>query len=681
MEQTTAMKEYITTCPRNCYSTCSFRVFTEEGRVKRILPWEGNLATPEGPCIKGLSYLEREYSPERIIYPLQRQPDGSFRQIATDEALGIIASKLKEARENHGPHSVLFYKGSGHSGLSNDIAGSFWKLYGGATTTYGNLCWPAGLEAVRLTLGEVKHNVPWDLANASMIILWGKNSAETNVQEMIHIEKARKNGARIIVIDPRRTPTADKSDMLLRPRPGTDAALALAMARVIIDRGLTDREFISKHVAGYEEFASSLDITPAKAQDITGIPADVITELAVAAAGAGRLTIVAGYGLQRYTNGGQTIRSILSLPVITGMIGKPGCGFNFANLQSYIFDEVKEPLSYYPDPETDRPFRRVISMASFGRDFFSLGDPSIRVAWIERGNPVIQLPGSGEVIKAFDAIPFKVVVEQFMTDTAAMADIILPAKGIFDQADVTGSYWNPYIQYKPRVVDAPGEVLPESEIYWRLAGLLGMKVGNEQGIPAPDDYDNWLAARISHTPGFRHDELVRRPVIPDQNDNPAYGDMRFDTPSGKIELLSGRALKLWGVNPLPAFVPPEDFGEAHLPFRLMTPNIASRIHSQFGNLDVIRNVVEETRWEISVSDARIRGLKSGDMIRIFNSRGEVRGKVRVTARVRNGSLVFPNGIWMKEGGGVNRLVKPAETDMGHGAAFHNTRVDIEKLSS
>lgn len=455
------MEEFITVCPRNCYSTCSFRVFTRDGKVVRILPYEGNLATPEGPCIKGLAYLEREYSSERIIYPLKRQPDGSFARISTDEALALIAARLTGAREKHGPHSVLFYKGSGYSGLSNDIAGTFWKKFGGATTTYGNLCWPAGLEAVRLTLGEIKHNLPWDLANASMIILWGKNSAETNVQEMIHIEKARQNGAKVVVIDPRRTLTADKADLLIRPRPGTDAALALAMARVIIDRGMTDREFIRKHVAGFDEFKASLEMTPDKAQEITGIPADAIIELAVAAAGAGRLTVVAGYGLQRYTNGGQTIRSILSIPVITGMLGKPGCGFNFANLQSYIFDDVKEPLSYYPDKEADKPFRRAISMATFGPDFFALREPPIEVAWIERGNPLIQLPGTSEVRKAFESIPFKVVVEQFMTDTAAMADIILPAKGIFEQADVVGSYWNPYAQYKPKITDLPGEVIPE----------------------------------------------------------------------------------------------------------------------------------------------------------------------------------------------------------------------------
>jgi anaerobic selenocysteine-containing dehydrogenase len=673
------MKEFITVCPRNCYSTCTFRVFTEDGRVMRILPYEGNLATPEGPCIKGLSYLEREYSSERLIYPLRRQSDGSFVRIGTDEALNIIAERLCGAKAKHGPHSVLFYSGSGSSGLSNDIAVSFWKLFGGATTTYGNLCWPAGLEAVRLTLGEVKHNLPWDIANASMIILWGKNSAETNVQEMIHIAKARQNGAKVVVIDPRRTLTADKADLLIRPRPGTDAALALAMARVIIDRGLTDREFISRHVSGFDQFAASLQVTPAKAQEITGVPAQTIIDIAVEAASAGRLTIVAGYGLQRYTNGGQTIRSLLSIPVITGMIGKPGCGFNFANLQSYIFDDVKEPLSYYPHSETDQPFRRAISMATFGQDFFALEEPAIEFAWIERGNPVIQLPGSSEVKKALEAVPFKVVVEQFMTDTAAMADIILPAKGMLEQADVVGSYWNPYAQYKPKIVDPPGEVLPESEIYWRLARLMGLNA-DEAGIPAPEKYDEWLMKRISCTPGFALEELMQKPLIPDRNEHPAYANMKFATPSGKIELWSDRAVKLWGVNPLPTYEPLDDFGEAHLPLRLMTPNIASRIHSQFGNLEVIRSVVEEPVWEISVADARSRGLKSGDMIRVFNSRGEVTGRVSVTHRVKSGSLVFPNGIWLGEGGGVNRLIAPSETDMGHGTAFHNTRVDIEKMA-
>lgn len=674
------MKEYITVCPRNCYSTCSFRVFTEEGKVKRILPYEGNLATPEGPCIKGLAYLEREFSASRLLFPLRRADDGSFHRISWDEAVRIISGKLLEVREKSGPHSVLFYKGSGYSGLSNDIASAFWKTFGGTTTTYGNLCWPAGLEAVRLTFGEIKHNVPWDLSAADTIILWGKNSAETNIQEMIHIERARKNGARIIVIDPRRTPTADKADILVRPKPGTDGALALAMARIIIEKGLADREFIRRHVHGYEKFAASLVITASEAKKITGIPAAGIEELALAAGRSRRLAVIAGYGLQRYTNGGQTIRSILTIPVLTGNIGRPGCGFNFASLQGYIFDEIKEPLSYYPDPDNDRPFRRTISMAKFGSDLMAVRNPEIKVAWIERGNPAIQLPDSRRVVEALKSIPFKVVVDQFMTDTARLADIILPAKGIFEQADVVSSYWNPYVQYKPAIISPPGEVKPESEIYWLLAGAMNLE-RDENTLPSPGGYESWLHERISRNGSIDHAELMKAPVIPEHNDEPVYGDMKFSTPSGQIELWSDDARKLWNVSPVPSYTPPADQGETHLPFRLMTPNTGSRIHSQFGNLDIVKNVTGEPAWEISLSDARRLGLKSGDRIRIYNSLGEVFGTLRVTARVKNGSVVFPNGIWMNEGGGVNSLIAPVETDMGYGAAFHNTMVGIEKAVS
>jgi anaerobic selenocysteine-containing dehydrogenase len=421
------------------------------------------------------------------------------------------------------------------------------------------------------------------------------------------------------------------------------------MTKVIIERRLTDNNFIKKYVYGFEKFASSLNMTTAEAEKITGIPAAAIEELAILAGKTERVTIVPGFGLQMYTNGGQTIRSILTIPVITGKIGLPGCSFSFANLQSYVFDETKEPLSYYLDDERDKPFRRALSIATFGKDFLSLKDPGIKVAWIERGNPVTQLPGS-DVIKAFKTIPFKVVVDQFMTDSASMADIVLPAKGMFEQADVISSYWNPYVQYKPAVIDFPGEVMPESEIYFRLAGKMGMDVSGAGGMPAPEEYDRWLADRIGHTCGLSISRLKEAPLIPDQSEEIAYSNRKFSTASGKIELWSDSAFKLWGVDPLPSYDPPASFNEEHLPFRLMTPCIASRIHSQFGNLEVIRSVTDEPAWDISVTDARKLGLKSGDLIRVFNSNGEVRGRVRVTTRVRKGSIVFPNGVWHSEGG-------------------------------
>jgi anaerobic selenocysteine-containing dehydrogenase len=344
------MDEFITACPCNCYSTCTFRVQVENNTIKRILPYSGNLATPEGVCIKGLSYIERVNSPQRIIHPMKKSDGGKFERITVSEAFDVISEKLQKLRKEWGTKSILWYKGSGMSGLTNEIGYAFWKLFGGVTITYGNLCWPAGLEAVRVTLGSVKHNVPWDIENASTIIIWGKNPAETNIQEISFITKAKDKGARIIVIDPRRTQTADKADILYRPKPGTDAALALAVAWVLIEENLIDNQFIKEWISGFEEYKLNSVIHPEKGAEITGIPSEDIIRLAHLIANGHPVTFLPGYGLQRYPNGGQTIRAILSLALITGNIGKPGSGFNYANLQSYIYDNPKEPLQYYPDP-------------------------------------------------------------------------------------------------------------------------------------------------------------------------------------------------------------------------------------------------------------------------------------------------------------------------------------------
>ena len=675
------MEEFLTACPRNCYSTCSFRVQVENNRIMRILPYSGNLATPKGPCIKGLSYIERTHSPERIIHPLIKTSTGKFEKISSNEALDIICDKLGSIKETYGSKSILWYRGSGMSGLTNEIGYSFWKAFGGTTITYGNLCWPAGLEAVRLTLGSVKHNVPWDLENAKIIIIWGKNPAETNIQEITFIAGAKEKGCRIIVIDPLRTPTADKADMLFSPKPGTDGALALAVARVLIDNDLIDHEFIAKHVKGFDELKRSLHITPAEAELITGIPAANIIELARIIGKTGPLTILPGYGLQHHQNGGQTIRSILLLSVLTGNIGKSGSGFNYANLQSYIFDDIKEPFSYYPDPEKDMPFRRTISMAKLGSDMLDTCSPELKAAWIERGNPILQSPDSNSVEKAFSNLRFKVVVEQFMTDTAATADIILPAKDMFEQSDIIGSYWSPYIQFKPKVINSPGEVMPESEIYYHLAKNLILNISNEL-IPEPgnDNIEQWLEKRISGYSEITLNQLKDFPILAPGLQQIAFEDLKFETPSGKIEIYSSEAKVKWGISALPEYTRIIHLQEEiKYPLELLTPNTGSRIHSQFGNLKIIKETNTEPVVRVSPVDADKRNITTGQKIKVFNQTGQLISWVEISNRVPTGLVVLPNGIWLNEGGGANRLIAGVQTDIGFGAAFHDNRVDIERV--
>lgn len=674
------MEEFITACPRNCYSTCSFTVQVENNTIRRILPYNLNKATPEGPCIKGLSYIERAHSEKRIKHPLLKAPDGSFKEIPFDEALDYLAARLSGISRKFGPQSILWYKGSGNSGLTNDIGHEFWKLFGGATTTYGNLCWPAGLEAIRLTLGSVRHNVPWDIENARTIIIWGKNPAETNIQEMAFIATAREKGCKVIVIDIRRTPTADKADILICPKPGTDGALAQAISWILVNEQLTDSDFISNNVSGFEAFKNNLKITPGMAESITGIPEKTIYEIARITGRNKPVTFIPGYGLQRHTNGGQTIRAILALAIITGNLGKPGAGFNYANLQGYVFDNLKEPLSYYPDINPDIHFRRTISMTKLGHDMLRQVNPPLKAAWIERGNPLSQSPDHNTVKKAFSQLEFCVVVDQFMTDTASMADLILPAKDIFEQSDIISSYWSPYIQFKPAILEPEGEIIPESEIYYHLAKRLG--ISNEQGLipePGRENIELWLNNRLKGTGELSLEILKKGPVLAPGLQLIAYEDLKFKTPSSRIELYSSEAKRIWGISGLPEYIPVKQNDDpSRFPLVLITPNISSRIHSQFGNLDIIQETAGIPSLEISPADASERNISSGDKVRVFNGRGEVVTVAAITNRVPPGLTALPNGLWLNEGGSGNILIASDETDIGFGAAFHDTFVEIEK---
>jgi anaerobic selenocysteine-containing dehydrogenase len=674
------MEEFLTACPRNCYSTCSFRVQIEENRIKRIFPYEGNLATPEGPCIKGLSYIERAHSPKRIRHPLFRKPDGSFVRITMEEALNIISDRFTDIRNKYGSLSFLWYRGSGNSGLVNDIGSVFWKYFGGATVTYGNLCWPAGLEAVKSTFGSVKHNVPWDLENARTIVIWGKNPAETNIQEMAFVVNARQNGSKVIVVDPRRTPTADKADLLYCPHPGTDAALALAVASVLIKKDLIDKKFIANYVSRFDEFFTNSLMSADKAESICGILSPEIEKFAEIIGKEGPVTFLPGYGLQRYTNGGQTIRSVLALAVITGNIGKKGTGFNFANLQSCIYDEPKEPDSYYPDASRDKPFRRSVSMARLGPDILNTNDPPIRSIWVERGNPLLQSPDTGSVRNAFSRSEFTVVVEQFMTDTAGTANIILPAKDIFEQPDIISSYWSPYIQFKPGLLQPEGEIMPESEMYYHLAKKMRMEIPVEL-LPDPGNknIERWLEKRIAGYPELTLDELKKGPVLAPGLQQIAYSDMKFETPSGKIEICSPEIARKWDISPFPSYVPLKEKPDEEFPFFFMCPNTSHRIHSQFGNLDVIKNNSGPAGAGISESDALDLGISTGDRIELINRQGRIEVIARIDGRLPKGLVILFNGIWTEEGGGGNYLTMAEETDIGHGAAFHGRMIQVRKI--
>jgi anaerobic selenocysteine-containing dehydrogenase len=697
-------------------------VEVEDGRIRRLEAHPENRATPEGICLKGLSYYERVYSPDRILHPLRKNQDtGEFERVSWNEALDLIVENLERFRVDSGPQSVLYYAGSGTKGLLNGVGMDFWRLYGGCTTTYGDLCWPAGLEATRLTLGDNKHSAPWDIAEARLIVMWGKNASETNIHQMAFVEQALDGGAKLVVIDPRRTQTSERAELLIQPRPGTDGALALAIAGLIIDNRWIDVKFVSDHVLGFERFsASARGMTPERAAEITDVPVAYIHRLAELIGTHGPVTISPGFGMQRFTNSGQTMRSILALLAITGNIGKPGAGWVYANLQSQIFDEVKDPIACYPPGfataqmgqggldenlavDAEDPVRVSISTALLGQQMLATADPPLRMAWVERGNPVTQNPETHTVLDAFRSLEFVVVIDQFLTDTAREADLILPAKTMFEQSDVIGAYWHPYIQIKQKMIEPLGEVKPESEVYYLLARRLGFDEEALAGrIPGPSDaeIESFLEARLAPFEGLSLAELRKGPMLPPDHQEVAFSNFLFSTPSGKIELYSEEAAARWDVEPLPTFTEPVESlrvqesstvagptepavtgaESARYPLHFMTPNTKNRIHSQFNNLQMIRQFGDQPFVLMNPDDAAARDIRDGDLAEVFNDRGRLRLGVRLENGLKAGCVVVTNGWWISEGGTVNFCSIGRETDMGHGAAFHDNMVDVRRVA-
>lgn len=667
-----------TACPRNCYSTCAMKVTVEGGRITALDAHPGNRATPEGPCLKGLSYVERIYHPDRILHPLRRCASGGFEQVSWDEALDLMVERLGPLRSE--PQSLLHYNGSGTKGLLNGCSMAFWRLFGGCTTTYGDLCWPAGLEATRLTLGDNLHNAPWDLANARLLVFWGKNAAETNLHQMRFVDQAVEAGASCVVIDPRRTPTAEKADLFIQPRPGTDGALALALGHLLVREGGVDEAFVNEHVKGFEAYAERVAAwTPARAAEVCGVPEAQIRELARRMASIRPMTIVPGFGMQRYTNAGQTFRALLALAVITGNLGLSGGGWQYANLATQVFSPVRDPLDFFPPEKPDGVVRVSVSTARLGQDMLAQQDPPLRAAWVERGNPLSQNPDTNRVREAFRRLAFRVVVEERLTDTAKEADLVLPAKTFFEQTDVIGAYWHGYLQLRPKVIEPPGEVKPETEILWALGQRLGIDEATLRTVlPEPGEagVEAWLNRRLAPL-GLVLDDLREGPVPAPGMPEVAWADRRFPTPSGKVEIWSDEAAARWGVDPVADFREPEEWASEPDQLHLLTPNTKNSIHSQFHMLPSLRGLGAEHAIFLHPEDAEARGLRHGDRVRIFNGRGELVLPLRLDFGLRRGVVVAYNGFGEEDGGSVNRLSLGRETDLGHGAAFHDCWVKVE----
>ena len=666
-----------TVCPRNCYCTCGMLVTVEGGRILSIQGDPENPATQGTVCLKGLSYAERQSHPDRLLSPLRRRPDGGFEEVSWDRALDEIAEGLGRIREEHGPLSVLHYEGSGSHGALSELARAFWNPFGGCTRAHGDLCWPAGLEATRLTYGDNRHNHPSLTRQSRFILLWGHNPAETNVHQWRLILEAQESGARIAVVDPRSTDTTDAADLHLQPRPGTDAALALGLAHLILEEGLHDQDFLEAHALGVEAFRERAGAYPPhRVASITGVGEAEIRALARAYGGTRPALLMAGFGLQRHHHAGQTMRAVALLPALTGNVGVRGGGWQYANLASHC---LRPPPDMPPPPEGGGPERgeRSFPTSRLGRSLQDLSDPPLRAAWFEKADPVSQHPRTGAVRRGLEGLEMVVVVDQFLTDTARLAHYVLPAKTLFEEEDLVTAYWHPYLQLRQKVLEPPPGLLTETEIWRELCLRFEFSTRAFETDPVER-----LRGMLPEGRGGALEELRDRPLDLSGDGEVVWADGVVPTPSGKVEFLSEEAARLWDVDPLPDYRPlPEGHESAKTgayPLQLLTCKTRDRIHSQFGNLAMIREVDRPRVLDIHPRDARARGLEEGDEARIWNDRGETRVPVRLNPGIRPGVVHVIEGRCVEDDPWLNRVTDDGVTDMGHGATFYECLVEVER---
>jgi len=668
-----ALRTIRTVCPRNCYCTCGMLVTVDErDQIAHIEGDAANTATGGRVCLKGLSYARRVGYRDRLLTPLRRRKGGAgFDPISWEDALSEIAEALARVRAVHGPSGVLYYEGSGSHGALGGLSMAFWRQFGGCTTTHGDLCWPAGLEATRLTYGANLHNHPRLTRDSRFILIWGHNPAETNVHQWRLILDAQERGAVVAVVDPRGTDSTDAADIHLQPRPGTDAALALGIARIIVDAGLHDAGFLDAHAAGFEAYRARLaDYPVERVAEITGLDPAAIRDLALAYARTRPALLIAGFGLQRHHRAGQTMRAVALLPAVTGNVGIAGGGWQYANLASHCLREL--PLPPVPDA------MRSIPVSQVARHVETLADPPIRAAWIERGNPGSQNPAAPRVRAALSSLDLVVVVDQFMTPTTECADIVLPAKTLFEEEDLVTAYWHPYVQWRAKVLDPPGQVKPETDI-WRL---MCERFGYDTAW-FPSDRLAFLRALLPEGHESALETLQEGPLDLSGQGDVAFADRRFPTPSGKVQFEADEAKSLWGVGAVPEYARLDEGHAsalaARFPLQLLSCKTRDRIHSQFGNLDWVRDIERPHVLDVHPDDASARGITDGARVAVWNDRGRIELAARVSPGIRSGVVHVIEG-WCHEGDpDVNALTGEGITDMNHGATFYECLVQVERV--
>jgi len=647
----------------------------EEGKAVSIQGDPSHPITQGFLCIKLNHYLEWVYNPRRVLYPHRRvgpKGSGQFERITWQEALELISSRFREIKARYGPEAIMPYNYSGTLGVLN--FGSmdrrfFHRL--GATRLLYTICSSAGKEGFIATVGAALGPDPEDIPKTRLIILWGTNTITSNPHYWPLIQKARRQGAKLIVIDPLRTRTASLADVHIPIKPGTDGALALGIMHVIIRDNLYNADYVSRFTCGFEALKERVAFyTPEKVAEITGVPAADIEALARLYAGTPYSLIRLNYGLQRHTNGGMAVRTIACLPGLTGAWLYPGCGALLTTSGAF---QINQEKLQRPDLLPNNP--RTINMIHLGKALTELDDPPVKALFVYNADPANTAPNRELVIKGLMREDLFVVVHDiFFTDTARFADVVLPATSQLERLDLHTSYGHYYISLNQPAIEPLGESISNTELFRRLARAMGFE---EECF---SDSDEELVDQALEGSGITREQLERegwvrlnlpRPFTPF-----AEG---FPTPSGKLEFYSHRLEKM-GLDPLPYYEP---LPASPYPLIFITPSAHHFLNSSFGAVDSLR--AKEGRPELIIhpEDAEKRDISDGNLVRVWNERGECYLWARVSYETIPGVVVSPSVWWgsfSPKGTGVNSTTPDLEADLGRGATFYSNYVEVEKSS-
>ena len=671
-------------CALDCPDACSLLIdVDDQGRGSRL---RGNPAHPVTQgflCGKVARYLQREYSPERLLYPMRRtgaKGEGKFARISWDEAIAEIASRLKTTAAESGPESILPYSYAGTMGYLNG-SGMDRRFFHalGASRLDRTICSSAGTVGMTEALGVRYAMEPEQFRHSKLILAWGANVLGTNVHLWPFIVEARRNGAKFYTIDPHQNKTGKLADRHYAIRPGTDAALALAMMHVIIAEGLEDRKYVEEHTLGFDALRERVsEWTPERAAAVTGIAAEDIVTLAREYATLKPTAIRLNYGVQRSERGAMSVRCIALLPALTGAWRHVGGGLQLSTSAAF---QLNRPGLERPDLQWSSPLgreARLINMTELGKALTQVADPPVKALVVYNSNPAAIAPDQNMVRRGLQRDDlFTVVLEQFQTDTADYADIVLPSTTFLEHTDAYYAYGHYYLQLARPALQAPGEALPNTEVFRRLARAMGL---TDPGLADSDDAMLTTLLDSSHpfVQGITLEQLDQQHFVRLQIGETflPFANGGFGTPSGKCEF---RAETL-------NFEPPVEsrLGDkallARYPLELISPKNSDSMNSTFG----YRADTDAQTGTLAIhpDDAAPRKIQSGDAVRLTNGRGECILLANVTEAIARGVVCAPSVRWPKlapGGTSINMLTSQRLTDQGGGPVFYSCLVEAARL--